>query len=310
MDEKNLRRLKEASLAAGYTDDAFNELLKVGYADDVASQLLEMEPGIDWTDEEINNLLTILQLTQEIHEAEDKSERAISEAENGLSNIGLFSTPEEIASAYDLAECLLEGMNETYERWQRTPEVAAAEKKHVARLWTAALNALSRMGSSLARISPNLTQVRSYLPALESAQRGMRRLLATAKIGPYYPDPISQSSVKAAEDLLLQMTKIKISVSQSASQSSSSGCYVATCVYGSYDCPQVWALRRFRDYDLAETRHGRAFIKAYYAISPTLVRWFGGTEWFKRMWQGSLDRLVAKCKAKGYKDTPYKDRIW
>lgn len=26
------------------------------------------------------------------------------------------------------------------------------------------------------------------------------------------------------------------------------GCYVATCVYGSYDCPEVWTLRRFRDY--------------------------------------------------------------
>ncbi len=25
------------------------------------------------------------------------------------------------------------------------------------------------------------------------------------------------------------------------------GCYIATCVYGSYDCPEVWTLRRFRD---------------------------------------------------------------
>ena len=25
------------------------------------------------------------------------------------------------------------------------------------------------------------------------------------------------------------------------------GCYIATCVYGSYDCPQVWILRRYRD---------------------------------------------------------------
>ena len=53
------------------------------------------------------------------------------------------------------------------------------------------------------------------------------------------------------------------------------GCYVATAVYGSYDCPQVWTLRRFRDYTLAETWYGRAFIRAYYAVSPTLVKWFG-----------------------------------
>lgn len=30
-------------------------------------------------------------------------------------------------------------------------------------------------------------------------------------------------------------------------------CYVATAVYGSYDCPQVWILERYRDYTLAET---------------------------------------------------------
>lgn len=34
---------------------------------------------------------------------------------------------------------------------------------------------------------------------------------------------------------------------------SEEGCYVATCVYGSYDCPQVWTLRRYRDYKLAES---------------------------------------------------------
>ena len=30
------------------------------------------------------------------------------------------------------------------------------------------------------------------------------------------------------------------------------GCYVATAVYGSYDCPQVWTLRRYRDDILAK----------------------------------------------------------
>ena len=89
-----------------------------------------------------------------------------------------------------------------------------------------------------------------------------------------------------------------------------SGCYVATAVYGSYDCPQVWTLRRFRDYTLAETWYGRAFIKTYYAISPALVKWFGHTEWFKKMWKGKLDRMVAKLKAEGFEDTPYEDRKW
>ena len=92
--------------------------------------------------------------------------------------------------------------------------------------------------------------------------------------------------------------------------SDSQGCYVATCVYGSYDCPQVWTLRRFRDYSLAATFLGRAFIRLYYTVSPTIVKWFGDTTWFKRMWQGTLDRMVRKLNAKGVEDTPYQDRVW
>lgn len=93
-------------------------------------------------------------------------------------------------------------------------------------------------------------------------------------------------------------------------QSSASGCYVATAVYGSYDCPQVWTLRRYRDNTLAETWYGRAFIRTYYAISPTLVKWFGHTEWFKKMWRGKLDRMVENLQAKGVESTPYEDRDW
>lgn len=91
---------------------------------------------------------------------------------------------------------------------------------------------------------------------------------------------------------------------------SSSGCYVATAVYGSYDCPQVWTLRRFRDDTLAETWYGRAFIHTYYAISPTLVKWFGKTEWFKNLWKPTLDRMVERLNNEGVENTPYTDRNW
>lgn len=88
---------------------------------------------------------------------------------------------------------------------------------------------------------------------------------------------------------------------------SNQGCYVATCVYGSYDCPQVWTLRRFRDYSLSKTFFGRTFIRLYYAVSPTIVKWFGHTQWFKKMWKGTLDKMVRSLNAKGVEDTPYKD---
>ncbi len=90
----------------------------------------------------------------------------------------------------------------------------------------------------------------------------------------------------------------------------SGGCYVATAVYGSYDCPEVWTLRRFRDYTLAETWYGRAFIRTYYAISPTLVKWFGHTEWFKSIWKPTLDKMVEKLNTNGVDNTPYNDRNW
>lgn len=93
-------------------------------------------------------------------------------------------------------------------------------------------------------------------------------------------------------------------------QASSGGCYVATCVYGSYDCPQVWTLRRYRDDTLGSTWYGRAFIRTYYTISPSLVKWFGDTRWFKKLWKGKLDRMVNKLQSNGVEDTPYEDKEW
>jgi hypothetical protein len=100
----------------------------------------------------------------------------------------------------------------------------------------------------------------------------------------------------------------KGSSSGSGSSSSSSGCYVATAIYGSYNCPEVWTLRRFRDNTMDATWYGRAFIKTYYAVSPTLVKWFGETQWFKKMWRKPLDRMVDSLQKKGVESTPYEDK--
>ena len=91
---------------------------------------------------------------------------------------------------------------------------------------------------------------------------------------------------------------------------SNQGCYVATCVYGSYDCPQVWTLRRFRDYSLAKSFFGRTFIRLYYAVSPTIVKWFGKTNWFQQFWRNRLDVLVQHLQDGGVENTPYQDRQW
>ena len=88
----------------------------------------------------------------------------------------------------------------------------------------------------------------------------------------------------------------------------SQGCYIATSIYGSYDCPEVWTLRRFRDYYLANTILGRLFIKMYYATSPSFVKLFGGTPLFNSILKKPLDRFVEHLHRRGYEDTSYKDK--
>lgn len=92
--------------------------------------------------------------------------------------------------------------------------------------------------------------------------------------------------------------------------SHSDGCYVATCVYGSYDCPQVWTLRRFRDATLGASVLGRFFIRTYYAISPMVVKIFAGSHVFKAICKKPLDTLVSHLEQNGVENTPYKDIDW
>jgi len=91
---------------------------------------------------------------------------------------------------------------------------------------------------------------------------------------------------------------------------SAGGCYVATCVYGSYDCPEVWTLRRYRDDELASTWYGRAFIHTYYTVSPTIVKLLGNRRWFKNFWKKKLDIMVDRLHSKGFDNTPYEDKDW
>ena len=128
-----------------------------------------------------------------------------------------------------------------------------------------------------------------------------------AKYNPTQVTPNSNSTVQPNTET---GNKTEINNAPQTKNENTGGCYVATAVYGSYDCPEVWTLRRFRDYTLAETWYGRAFIRTYYAISPTLVKWFGHTTWFKTLWRGKLDRMVESLNAKGVENTPYKDKLW
>lgn len=107
-----------------------------------------------------------------------------------------------------------------------------------------------------------------------------------------------------------ELTEEQQERASNSNSNSSGGCYVATCVYGSYDCPSVWTLRRFRDERLAKHFFGRLFIRFYYGISPTIVKWFGDTTIFKKIWKTVLDSLVIHLQKEGVECTPYKDKEW
>ena len=85
------------------------------------------------------------------------------------------------------------------------------------------------------------------------------------------------------------------------------GCYIATAVYGSYNCPQVWTFRRFRDNDLANKFSGRLFIKIYYVVSPKFIKIFGKTKWFNKLFKSRLDKFYNKLLLLGYSDAQYYD---
>jgi hypothetical protein len=51
------------------------------------------------------------------------------------------------------------------------------------------------------------------------------------------------------------------------------GCFIATSAYSGEAAPEVLALRDFRDRFLATHAPGRAFVSAYYALSPRLARY-------------------------------------
>ena len=127
----------------------------------------------------------------------------------------------------------------------------------------------------------------------------------------YYPYFLDNNYKICGDTQYIQLFQEKINEfyesDQNNRENNTEGCYIATAVYGSYDCPEVWTLRRFRDNVLSKTWYGRTFVRLYYFISPTLVKCFGNANWFKRIWKAKLDDMVNKLKESGFESHPYHD---
>lgn len=76
------------------------------------------------------------------------------------------------------------------------------------------------------------------------------------------------------------------------------GCYIATAVYGSYNAPEVFVLRKFRDEILKENILGRLFIKFYYTVSPALANKLKNMKHVNRFVKNRLDKFVEILKEK------------
>lgn len=106
----------------------------------------------------------------------------------------------------------------------------------------------------------------------------------------------------------IRETATILSLGNTAKPTNKTGaCYVATAIYGSYDCPQVWTLRRYRDFVLAKTMHGRAFVKVYYYFSPRLLKYLKGNSIFRKACKTILDYLVNKLQSQGTISYQYSD---
>lgn len=80
----------------------------------------------------------------------------------------------------------------------------------------------------------------------------------------------------------------------SGSSGSSSGCYIATAVYNSYDAPEVLCLRRFRDEVISTYIFGRLFIKLYYRFSPYYAEKLKKTRHINVAVRKALDKIVGR----------------
>lgn len=146
-----------------------------------------------------------------------------------------------------------------------------------------------------------------YYKQLESCADEERRYYLKQRVGNWYNKAVAAGVDPDWMDGAMY-AKSEWQTNNTNSKASSGGCYIATAVYGSYDCPEVWTLRRYRDEKLLNSTFGRLFVKVYYATSPTVVRLFGRTKWFNEFWRGRLDAMVRRLNDQGYDDNPYYDR--
>lgn len=164
--------------------------------------------------------------------------------------------------------------------------------------------------------------IATYFYETNAPDRALWRALLTRSLteGPYAGgslNPIASKLIEVAgrrgwseEEAFAREQLSRLKAGQPLTPQTTSrqgGCYIATAVYGGYDCPEVRVLRRFRDDSLQSSKSGRAFVYVYYAISPFMVSRFGRSLRF--LAKPILTRMVTRLRSRGYSDAPYVDKL-
>lgn len=76
---------------------------------------------------------------------------------------------------------------------------------------------------------------------------------------------------------------------------SSSGCFIATEIYGSELAYEVLALRKWRDNHLGNSGLGRRIIEFYYRNGPYIALWIRDKLYVKRVARVILDSFIRLC---------------
>jgi tetratricopeptide (TPR) repeat protein len=96
----------------------------------------------------------------------------------------------------------------------------------------------------------------------------------------------------AQNETFLEVKAQSYLVKSSLPEPKSQPCYIATAVYGDFNAPPVLTLRHYRDEALINTKLGRLFVKFYYTLSPSIVRWMEGKSHINLCVKRILDKVV------------------
>lgn len=110
-------------------------------------------------------------------------------------------------------------------------------------------------------------------------------ILLVNKLERFYKTPETQSEIN----------RIKNKVGGSEQRvNPSASCYVATFVYGSYDCFEVCVLREYRDRRLSKTFLGRFAIRTYYTSNKFILPLFQHSKLLQKVSKFLLDAFVKR----------------